>query len=78
MKEVEDCLERLEDEWARVQHKRMKNKKECYRRSFKKRMDLILRVDLRLQKCKQSLQDLHMIHVIVWSDRKQKKKWRSD
>ena len=62
MKDVEDCLERLGDEWVRVQHKHMKYKKEKVRKKIKERMVLILRVNLKLQKCKQSLQALHMLH----------------
>ena len=55
MKEIEDCLVKLEDEWARVQHKRMKHKKEKVRKKMKERMDIILKVNLKLQICKQSL-----------------------
>ena len=62
MKEVEDYLVKLEDEWARVQTKRMKHKKEKVRKKMKERMDLILRVNMKLQKCKQSLQALHLVH----------------
>ena len=61
-KEMEDDLVKFEDEWARIQHKRMKHKQECCRKEFKRRMDLILKVNLKLQKCKQSLQAIHMVH----------------
>ena len=62
MKEMEDYLVRLEDEWARVQHKRMKHKHECCRKEFKRRMDLILKVNCKFKTCKQSLQAIHMVH----------------
>ena len=62
MKDMEKYLERLEDEWARVQYKRMKHKKECVRKKMKERMDLILKVNLKLQTCKQSLEAIHMVH----------------
>ena len=62
VKEVEDYLVKLEDEWAHVQHKRMKHKKEKVRKKMKERMDLILKVNLKLQTCKQSLHSLHMVH----------------
>ena len=51
VKEIEDCLVRLEDEWARVQTKRMKHKKEKVRKKMKERMDIILKVNLKLQTC---------------------------
>ena len=62
VKEMEDYLVRLEDEWARVQTKRMKHKKEKVRKQMKERMDLILKVNLKLQTCKQSLEAIHMVH----------------
>ena len=62
MKEIDDCLVRLEDEWARVQHKCMKYKKEKVRKKMKERMDIILKVNLKLQTCKQSLYSLHLVH----------------
>ena len=62
MKEVEDNLVKLEDEWARVQQQRMKHKHKCCRKEFKRRMDLILKVNLKLQNCKQTLQAIHMVH----------------
>ena len=62
MKDMDKYLERLEDEWARVQHKRKKHKKEKVRKKMKERMDLILKVNLKLQTCKQSLEAIHMVH----------------
>ena len=62
MKDMENSLERLEDEWARVQHKRMKHKKEKVRKKMKERMDIILKVNLKLQSCKQMLYSLHLVH----------------
>ena len=62
VKEMEDYLVRLEDEWARVQHKRMKHKKQKVRKKMKERMDLILKVNLKLQTCKQSLEAIHLVH----------------
>ena len=62
MKDMEKYLERLEDEWARVQYKCMKHKKENVRKKMKERMDIILKVNLRLQTCKQSLEAIHLVH----------------
>ena len=62
MKYIEDYLVKLEDKWARVQAKRMKHKKEKVRNKMKERMDLILKVNMKLQKCKQSLYSLHLVH----------------
>ena len=62
MEEMEDYLVKLENEWARVQTKRMKHKKESVRKKMKERMDLILKVNMKLQTCKQSLHSLHMVH----------------
>ena len=62
MKEIEDTLVKLEDEWARVRHKRMKHKKEKVRKKMKERMDIILKANLKLQTCKQSLYFLHLVH----------------
>ena len=62
MQEFAVKLERLEDEWARVQHKRMKHKKEKVRKKMKERMDIILKVNLKLQTCQQSLQAIHLVH----------------
>ena len=62
MKDIEDYLVRLEDEWARVQTRRMKHKKQKVRKKMKERMDLILKVNLKLQTCKQSLYSLHLVH----------------
>ena len=62
VKEIGVYLERLEDEWARVQHKRMKHKKEKVRKKMKERMDIILKVNLKLQTCQQMLQSIHLVH----------------
>ena len=62
VKEIGDYLVRLEDEWARVQHKRIKHKQERCRKEFKRRMDLILKVNRKLQTCQQSLQAIHLVH----------------
>ena len=62
MKDMENSLERLEDEWVRVQHKRMKHKKEKVRKKMKERMDIILKVNLKLQSCKQMLYSLQLVH----------------
>ena len=62
MKDIENSLEKLEDEWARVQHKRMKHKKETVRKKMKERMDIMLKVSLKLQTWKQSLYSIHLVH----------------
>ena len=62
MQEFAVKLERLEDKWARVQHKRMNHKKQSVRKKMKERMDIILKVNLKLQTCQQSLQAIHLVH----------------
>ena len=59
LKDTNECLEKLNDEWEWVQTKRLKGKKEEFRKLMKKRMDLILRVHRKLQKCKVLLINLH-------------------
>ena len=44
LKEVDDYLERLSDEWERVQFKKRRGKKQMVKDLMKKRMDLILKV----------------------------------
>ena len=44
LKEIDDKLERLSDDWERVQSKRRRGKKELFKKVMKKRVDLILKV----------------------------------
>ena len=62
LKDVNECLEKLNDEWERVQTKRLKGKKEEFRKLMKERMDLILRVHRKLQRCKTLLINLHQTY----------------
>ena len=62
LKDVNECLEKLNNEWERVQTKRLKGKKEEFRKLMKERMDLILRVHRKLQRCKTLLINLHQTY----------------
>ena len=59
LKDADEYLQKLDDEWARVQTKRLKGKNEEFRKLMKERMDLILKVNLKLKKCKVLLMNLH-------------------
>jgi len=50
--EVDMTLEHLSDEWERVQSKRRRARTEDARELLNRKMKLILRVILRLQKCR--------------------------
>ena len=43
LKDADECLEKLGDEWEQVQTNRLKGKKEEFRKLMKTRMDLIRR-----------------------------------
>ena len=62
LKDVNECLEKLNDEWERVQTKRVKGKNEEFRKLMKECMDLILRVHRKLQRCKMLLITLHQTY----------------
>ena len=62
LKDANEYLEKLDDEWARVQTKRLNGKNEEFRKLMKERMDLILKVNLKLKKCKAILINLHQTY----------------
>ena len=49
LKEIDEKIENLSDEWQRVQSKRRMSKKELFKKTMKSRMDLILKVIQKLQ-----------------------------
>ena len=61
LKDADEYLEKLDDEWARVQTKRLNGKNEEFRKLME-RMDLILKVNLKLKKCKAILINLHQTY----------------
>ena len=62
LKDVNECLEILNDEWERVQTKRLKGKNEEFRKLMKERMDLIVRVHWKLQRGKRLLITRHQTY----------------
>ena len=55
LKEIDEKLETLNDQWERVQSKRRMGKKPLFKKEMKKRMDLILKVIKKLQTCRGTL-----------------------
>ena len=55
LKEIDERLETLSDQWQRVQSKKRMGKKESFKKEMKKRMDLILKVLKKLQTCRGTL-----------------------
>ena len=55
LKEIDDKLEKLSDDWERVQSKRRMGKKPLFKKTMKQRMDLILKVIKKLQWCRGTL-----------------------
>lgn len=66
--DAENALNRLSVEWDCVRRKRLNHKNEHFRKRMKERMDLILRVNQKFKKCKESLQALHLVYASVWRD----------
>ena len=62
LKEIDDKLERLNDDWERAQSKRRMGKKALFRKTMKQRMDLILKVIKKLQWCRGTLVGVHELH----------------
>ena len=55
LKEIDERLDTLSDQWERVHFKKKKKKKESYKKEMKKRMNLILKVIKKLQTCRGTL-----------------------
>ena len=55
LKEIDEKLEILSDQWERVHFKKRMGKRELFKREMKKRMDVILRVIKKLQTCRGTL-----------------------
>ena len=55
LKEIDDRLETLNDQWERVHFKKRMGKREQFKKEMKKRMDLILKVIKKLQTCRGTL-----------------------
>ena len=55
LKEIDEKLETLNDQWERVHFKKRRGKRESFKKEMKKRMDLILKVIKKLQTCRGTL-----------------------
>ena len=55
LKEIDEKLEILNDQWERVHFKKRMGKRELFKKEMKKRMDVILRVIKKLQTCRGTL-----------------------
>ena len=62
LKEIDDKLERLSDDWEQVQSKRRRGKKELFKKVMKKRVHLILKVIQKLQWCRGTLVRVHEVY----------------
>ena len=55
LKELDEKLETLNDQWERVHFKKRMGKRDSYKKTMKERMDLILKVIKKLQTCRGTL-----------------------
>ena len=55
LREIDDRLETLNDQWKRVHFKKRMGKREAFKKAMKERMDLILKVIKKLQTCRGTL-----------------------
>ena len=55
LKEIDDRLETLNDQWERVHFKKRMGRRELFKKEMKKRMGLILKVIKKLQTCRGTL-----------------------
>ena len=62
LNKIDEKLERLSDDWERVQSKRRRGKKALFRKTMKQRMDLILKVIKKLQWCRGTLVRVNKLH----------------
>ena len=62
LNEMDEKLETLSNQWERVQSKRRRGKKELFKKTKKKRIDLILKVIQKLQWCRGTLVRVHEVY----------------
>ena len=62
LKEIDDKLQRLSDDWEQVQSKRRRGKKELFKKVMKKRVHLILKVIQKMQCCRSTLVRAHEVY----------------
>ena len=62
LKDMDEQVERLSDDWERVQSKRRRLKKKSAKDAMKRRMDLNFRVVRKLQSCRGILVGIHERH----------------
>ena len=55
LREIDEKLEILSDQWERVHFKKRMSKREWFKKAMKERMDLILKVIKKLQTCRGTL-----------------------
>ena len=55
LKEIDDRLETLSDQWERVHFKKRMGRREQFKKAMKERIDLILKVIKKLQTCRGTL-----------------------
>ena len=55
LREIDDRLETLNDQWERVHFKKRMGKREAFKKAMKESMDLILKVIKKLQTCRGTL-----------------------
>ena len=62
LRDIDKNMQKLTDDWLRVQFKKRRAKKEDVRRHIKRRMDLIARVIGKLQSCRGTLVRINHEH----------------
>ena len=62
LREIDDRLETLNDQWERVHFKKRMGKREPFKKEMKKRMDLILKVMKKLQTCRGTLVQVNEVY----------------
>ena len=62
LKEINEKLETLNDQWERVQFKKRMSKRELFKTALKQSMDLILKVIKKLQWWRGTLVRVHELH----------------
>ena len=55
LRDIDDTMKKLCDDWQRVQTKKRRARKESVKKHMKSRMDLILKVIQKLQSCRGTL-----------------------
>ena len=62
LREIDEKLETLSDQWERVHFKKRMGKRESFKKEMKKRMDVILRVIKKLQTCRGTLVHVNEVY----------------